>query len=79
MWRVLGKESCYGLDGESLGSLPKLCVVFLDNWTTLHLLLLLLFSLNVKLCKEFYHGYLPTYCLTYGGNYDRGSYFFFSF
>lgn len=44
-----------------------------------HSLLLLLFSLDVKLCKEFYHGYLLTYCLSYGGNYDRSSSFFFSF
>lgn len=44
-----------------------------------HLLLLLLFSLNVKLCKEFYCGYLPPYCQSDGGNYDRGRSFFFSF
>lgn len=44
-----------------------------------HLLVLLLFSLNVKLCKEFYRVYLPTYCLSYGGNYGRGSSFFFFF
>lgn len=44
-----------------------------------HLLLLLFFSLDVKLCEEFRHGYLPAYCLSYGGNYEMGSSFLFSF
>lgn len=86
MQRVLGEESaCHGVDGEPLGSLPKPRGICLNNRTLWHirdlphLLLLLLFSLNVKLCKEFYHGYLPTYRLSYGGNYDMGSSFFFSF
>jgi len=42
-------------------------------------LLLSLFSLDVTLCKEFHHGYLPSYCLSYGSNYKMGSSFFFSF